>query len=220
MSQTQATLVKHVLQDLGALAAGATVDTDDSAVVTERLPQLYADLSSRRIYVVTNTNALADDAYPSLLRLAVEMCAPAFGRPANKEIVEAAEAVLVGLSRLARASTGLTRRVLEKLQFWGGPSAVDATHISDRVQETLDDLAMRDVIFIADEDSITNEQMPHVASIMATAFLPPTDASQRAVKLAEVALSRISRNGARTPATVFEFAAQFQRARRGSYNGS
>jgi hypothetical protein len=220
MSQTQATLVKHVLQDLGALAAGATVDTDDSAVVTERLTQLYADLSSRRIYVVSDANALANDAYPSLLRLAVELCAPAFGRPANKDIVAAAEAVLVGLSRLARASTGLTRRVLEKLQFWGAGSTVDATHISDRVQETLDDLAQRGVIYIADETSVATQEMPHLATILATCFLPPSAANERAVKTAEIALNRISRNGETTAPTQFEYASLFQRARRGSYNGS
>lgn len=312
MSQTQATLVKHVLQDLGALAAGATVDTDDSALVTERLVQIYSDLSARRIYTVTTVDAIPDIAYPALLRVVVELCAPAFGRPSNKDVIDAAEkelaelsrrdrtvtglnrqvlellevwgagtatidttaitdrvqailddltarrvivfanaaaittaamphiarlvaaqltpkplfdviaaaeAALLAIGRLSRASTGLTRRVLEKLQFWGVTTGIDATHISDRVQETLDDLAMRDVILIADVDSIASETMPHLATILATSFLPPSAANERAVKTAEIALNRISRNGETTAPTQFEYASLFQRQRRGYYNG-
>jgi hypothetical protein len=217
MSQSQTTLVKHVLQELGALAAGATAEAVDTTAVTEQLTQLYASLTSRRIYVVADANAIADDAYPAILRLATEALAPTFGRQANKDIVAAAEAELAALARLSRtAYTGVARQVIELLAIWGASNpAVDLAAITDRADQILADLAQRGVAYVTTLADLSDFQVPHVARIIAAQLTPKP--LYEVIRQAEVTL--LAQTRGETKPQRFETSALFQRARRGSYNG-
>ena len=318
MSQTQATLITQVLQDLGAIGAGVSPEAADSTAVADRLAPIYADLAARRIYTVANTDALEDRAYPSLLRIVVETLAPTFGRPTNAEVVAAAETALAAftrysatdrtslalavlerlgyladgtsastsdlealdnivtpvladlaarritptltpasipdkywndilaicvemsrerfsritakpeisaaiitaaekrlysITRLDRTDDAFAIRVLELLDVWGATNpAIDATAIEATYQGILDDLAARNIIYVADIDTAPESVKHHLVRIIAAQFLPQADITF--VEHAERMLRKQQRAGQRTRQVIFPVDVLFQRGRR------
>src|SRR5215207_10912978 len=116
MSQTQAQLITSVLEDLNEIGIGQSVASADTTLITTRYTTAVADLDKRRIYTVANTNAIADEAFPHLVRIVAELCAPAFGREAKIELITASEAALADIARLSRTSSydAVTVEVLER----------------------------------------------------------------------------------------------------------
>src|SRR5215207_1634566 len=116
MSQTQAQLITSVLEDLSAIGIGESVAAADTTLVTKRYTTAVSDLTARRIYTVTNTNAIADEAFPHLVRIVAELCAPSFGRETKVDLIGASEAALADIARLSRTSSydAVTVEVLER----------------------------------------------------------------------------------------------------------
>lgn len=170
MAKTQAELVSAVLQDLDALGIGATASAEDTAVVTGRIAPLYADLAGRRILVVPDTNAIADQAFPALVRLLAETCAPMFGRKTDADAVKAAEAYLLALPRYAAATrTNLANAVLERLGALAAgqtPSADDTNAIANIVTPALADLSRRRIVTIADPAAVPDALFGDLVTIL------------------------------------------------------
>lgn len=170
MSQTQAQLINSVLEDLSAIGIGETAASADTTLITTRYTTAVADLSKRRIYTVADLNAIADEAFPHLVRIVAELCAPAFGRDTKVDLITASEAALSDLTRLSRTSSyaATTIEVLDRLAAAGKLNpAIDATVVVARTTEVLADLSARRVVTFANEAAVSAAARPHVALLVA-----------------------------------------------------
>jgi len=201
MSQTQAQLITSVLEDLSAIGIGESVAAADTTLVTKRYTTAVSDLTARRIYTVTNTNAIADEAFPHLVRIVAELCAPSFGRETKVDLIGASEAALASIAR--HAATGLTKSVLDQLETWGGGTAtVDATLVAARIQGWLDDLAGRGILLATEEADVPSAAMPHLIRWGAAQLAPKP--SFDVMELAERRMREQTRRGYRPPPLAFE----------------
>jgi len=181
MSQTQAQLITSVLEDLNAIGIGESVASADTTLITTRYTTAVADLDKRRIYTVADTNAIADEAFPHLVRIVAELCAPSFGRETKVDLITASETALAELTRFSRSSSyaTTTAEVLDRLAAIDKLNpAIDATVVVARTTEVLASLAARRIITFANEAAITPAARPHVALLVAEAcaqgsFPPP-----------------------------------------------
>jgi hypothetical protein len=173
MSQTTATLISTVLQDLGALAAGATPASEDTAAVTTRLQPLVTGLANDRVIAIADINAIPDGVFPALVRLLAEVMAPTFGRPANEDVVKAARYELLTIDRRSAIVSTLVREVLDRLDAAGklAPS-IDGTTISARIPEVLADLATRGIASFVNEAAISAAARPPIALLLAETCVP------------------------------------------------
>jgi hypothetical protein len=175
LSYNQTQLISHVLEDLGVIGAGETAATEDSTAVSNRIAAVVADLSTRRIVTIADTNAIAAAVFPGLVRILAEDVAPKFGRATDLKAIAAAEALLGAVARLDRtAGTGsLALAVLEQLQIWGAASAaLDVTAVSGRLASILADLAARNIIYIISVDDVPDAALPHVTRYAAASLAP------------------------------------------------
>lgn len=198
MSQTQAQLITSVLEDLSVIGIGENAATADTTLVTTRYTTVVTDLDKRRIYTVTDTNAIANEAYPHMVRIVAELCAPSFGRDTKVDLITASEAALASITRLSRTSSyaTTTAEVFDRLSAAGKlDPAIDATVVVARTTEVLADLSARRVATIANEAAVTDAQRSHVALLVA-ALCAPGAFPPAMLEQATAALAAISRYAA------------------------
>lgn len=145
----------------------------DATAVSDRLPGILGELIGQRIIPGTVTAAAVPTSMaPDLTRyIAASLMAPPLG-----DVMQEARAGLARLYRFDRTtSTPLVRQVLEQLEIYGASQSVlDAQAISDRIPGILADLSRRDVIYIPDENSITDEMRSHLCRYIAASIGPAT----------------------------------------------
>jgi hypothetical protein len=155
MAQTKAALIQEVVAELSALGSGQSASADDIAFVEARVAPIVDELSKGRVITIANIEAIPDYAFPDLVRIVAEECAPKFLRPTDKAKLDAARASLTRLTRLDRSASPFVLAVLEQLDAFGASSpTLDATAVAGRIPAFIAELAARNVIYVADMDEI------------------------------------------------------------------
>lgn len=194
MPQTKSALLTEVIGELSSLGTGQPASADQIAFVESRIVPIISELSTGRIITIANIEAIPDYAFPDLVRIVAEECAPKFRRATDKDKLAAARASLGQLARLDRtSSTALVRFVLERLDALGGTTAaVDATAVNDALQSVLDDLSARRIITIANPGAVTSAAQPHIVTLAAARVFPKA-ATPQDIAVAEQRLRDIVR---------------------------
>lgn len=173
MAQNEAALIKAVLRELGAIDAIATPSAEDSAAVQEHIAPVIAELTARRISPGIISSAIADGIFPDLVVVLAERVAPRFGRAADVKALLAAHGRLRELDRYGGAVTPLVRDVLDQLEIWSaGQNVVNAATVSARIPNILATLGARGIIYLADEDEVSEAVQPAVSRIVAAHLAP------------------------------------------------
>lgn len=155
LDRNQATaLTRAVLERLDVLGAERPDRAAlDGTAISGAIQAVLDDLSARRVIAIGNEAAIGSSAFPHLVTLVAARCLPA---AVAADAIQATEAQLASIARLDRTqATPLVRSVLDRLDQWGaGSFAVDATTVAAEIQPALDNLAARNVIYIADVDAL------------------------------------------------------------------
>lgn len=122
MAQNKAALIQEVIAELSALASGQSASADDIAFVESRVAPIVDELSKGRVITIANIEAIPDYAFPDLVRIVAEECAPKFLRPTDKAKLDAARSNLARLARLDRSASPFVLAVLEQLEVMGASS--------------------------------------------------------------------------------------------------
>lgn len=164
---TPSSLVRAVLERLDVL--GASSNAFDASTVALVVDRVLADLTARRIAANANEAAVTPAMFPHVVDLVAWACVPT-----EKLDKVALEGCLVAVSRLARSSTQtLGEQVLEQLVGWQMSSPVDATTLAARIPGAFANLAARNVIYIADEESLPDAWRDPVVRYLAALFAGP-----------------------------------------------
>lgn len=167
MAQTKSALIQEVVAELSALASGQSASADDIAFVEARVAPIVDELSKGRVITIDNIEAIPDYAFPDLVRIVAEECAPKFLRPTDKAKLDAARASLAQLAHLDRTASPLVLAVLERLDaLKASTPAIDATAISGRLPRILADLAARNVIYIPDVGTVEDDAHPAFVALV------------------------------------------------------
>lgn len=150
MPQTKSALIQEVVGELSALGLGQPANADQIAFVEARVAPIIDELSKGRVITIANIEAIPDYAFPDLVRIIAEECAPKFLRPTDRAKLEAARANLTRLARLDRSASPFVLAVLEQLEAFDGSQALDATAVAGRIPAFIAELAERNVIYVAD----------------------------------------------------------------------
>lgn len=167
MAQTKSALIQEVVGELSALGSGQSASADDIAFVESRVAPIIDELSKGRVITIANIEAIPDFAFPDLVRIVAEECAPKFLRPTDRAKLDAARASLAQLARLDRATSPLALAVLERLDaLKAGSPSIDATAVSERLPRILADLAARNVIYIPDVSTVEDDAHPAFVALV------------------------------------------------------
>ncbi|HZP76583.1 MAG TPA: hypothetical protein VFB45_10605 [Pseudolabrys sp.] len=80
-SKTSRDLVNRVLADLNVVGAGQDAEVEDFSDVESRVGTVVAELNSRDIMNLTDTDAIPDDLFEPLVEYLVLKAGPGYGRP-------------------------------------------------------------------------------------------------------------------------------------------
>jgi hypothetical protein len=216
---TDRTSLPHaVLERLGYLVAGTAPETDDLEALDNIITPVLADLVARRITPTLSASAIPDKYWNDILQICVEKARHRFSPSELKPelqaaVIKACEDRLYAITRLDRSGDAFALRILELLDVWGATNPVlDATVIEATYQGILDDLAARNIIYVADIDTAPESVKHHLVRIIAAQFLPKADVSF--VEVAERMLRKQQRAGQKTREMLFPVDVLFQRGRR------
>jgi hypothetical protein len=212
MAKTKAQVIAAAVKDLGALAIGASIASEDSTDVGERYDALITTLSQSDVVTIADpVSGIPDYLFEPLVELLAQECAPMFG--AKRDDDKAASAV-DALRKLARQTYTVGGTLADKLAAEAlrslaalkpdeAPSTKDATFVSVRLTEAIADLYARDVIAYSSAGSITAETfsglLSYVIELIAPKFGRPTNGD--ALSAAERRLATVTRS-ANTTSTV------------------
>lgn len=101
MAKTKSELITETLQELGALGAGQSASTEDTAAVDARIAPLLQDLALRNVCYVGDVEEIPDEAFNHLVMLLAEACAAKFGRQRDAGAIKYAEDNLRIISRIS-----------------------------------------------------------------------------------------------------------------------
>jgi hypothetical protein len=181
-------LTQAVLEQLDV--AGAMSNAFDAAAVLRVIQRTLDELTARRVIAIANPAAVTPEQFRLLVTVIASRCVP-------DKIAGGADAelALANLARLARTgSTRLTRAVLEQMVIWQGTSAADATMIEASLEDELANLAARNVIYFADEDSVPQAAWRPLVRYLAALYCPPAIADAYG-SMAERELRTLARIG-------------------------
>jgi hypothetical protein len=174
MAKTQDDLVSAVLSELNRIGAGQTPFAEDIASVVDRLGPIYADLAARRIVGAITPSAVSDAIFPDLVRLVAAHVGPVFGKPTDPTAIVGYETRLRELSRLDTTINPLVLAVLEQLEVYqAGANALDAVAVAKRIPQLLATLAMKQIAYFADAESVPDGAVQDVARYMAASLASP-----------------------------------------------
>jgi hypothetical protein len=155
MPQTKSALLTEVIGELSSLGSGQPANADQISFVESRLAPIVDALSKGRVITISNIEAIPDYAFPDLVRIVAEECAPKFHRDTDAAKLAAARDNLTRLARLDRTASPFVLAVLEQLEiFQVGAQALDATAVAGRIPAYLAELAARDVIYLSSIDEV------------------------------------------------------------------
>jgi len=212
----RSSLPHAVLERLGYLVAGGSPETDDLEALDNIITPVLADLAARRVTPTLSAGAIPDKYWNDVLQICVEKARHRFATELEPKlqaaVIQACEGRLYSITRLDRTADAFALRVLELLDVWGATNpAIDATAIEATYQGILDDLSMRNIIYVADIDTAPEAVKHHLARIIAAQFLPKADITF--VTAAERSLRKQQRAGQATRKQTFPVEVLFQRAR-------
>lgn len=190
MAKTTAELVATAYAEITFSQQPAAAE--DTAAITALVTPLVQDLAARRVIVIADINAIADNIFLDLARLLAEHAAPLFGKPKDLNAFILHEARLRELARL-EVGTSLALAVLERLQALElGSDAVDEAAVERVIPAVLAELTSRRVIAFANEAAVTPAARPDLVTLIA-AHIQPKSATPDLIALAEARLLEISR---------------------------
>ena len=103
-TKTKVDLINNVLAILGPLAAGQTADAGDVAEVTKHIDPVAADLASRRIVTISDTNSISNTYFEAFSVLVANAARYIFG------VTGEAEVGLINAAKLAEADLKIISR--------------------------------------------------------------------------------------------------------------
>lgn len=190
--------VRAVLERLDVL--GASTLANDATAVSGHVQAVLDDLAANRVVAVANEASIASAQYEHVLTLVAARAEP---KAVPQEAVARAWAALRRAARLSRTTgTALERAILERLEAVdAGTDAIDLTAVTAAIQRTLDDLAARRVIRLANDAAVLPQHFPHIVTLVTALCLPKAVAAADVVA-AEAGLAAIARLD-RTASTAF-----------------
>jgi hypothetical protein len=93
-TKTRRELVEQALENLGALAAGQSADTEDVESVDNKVDPLLEEISTEGLLTVGDDEEIDSKIFLPLATLLAEKAAPAFGRPSDQPTIDAAKALI------------------------------------------------------------------------------------------------------------------------------
>ena len=171
MPKTATDLTSDAIRDV---TRARTAYADDIAREIGRVDAMLDNLAGRRITAARfPSDAIPDAFYPDLVRLFAEIIAPNFGREANPETVVGMEERLRTLTRYA-TSDPVVLAILEQLEAFGAAiPALSADAIARRLPDICGELALHDVIYIADPQDLPDGAAGDFARYVAASLCNP-----------------------------------------------
>jgi hypothetical protein len=214
MAKTKAQVIAAALKDLGALAVGVSVSSEDSTDVGERFDALVTTLTQSDVVTIADpVSAIPEYLFEPLVALLVQECAPMFGAARDDDKAASAVDTLRMLARrtytvggtLADKLAAEALRSLKELKPGEAPSTKDATFVSDRLAEIVSTLSTLDIIAYSSPAGITaatfTDLLAYTIEVIGPKFGRATNEEARVA--AENRLARITREG-NTTASVAE----------------
>ncbi len=116
-TRTSRDLVNRVLSDLNVVGAGQDAEVEDFTDVSNRVETIVAELNSRDVMNVTDTDAIPGELFEPLVEYLVLKAGPGYGRPPAPQA--ALDAIEDRMREVTRAAA--PRRVLvtdRMLRVW------------------------------------------------------------------------------------------------------
>lgn len=93
-TKTRRELIEQALENLGALAAGQTAQTEDVESIDNKVDPLLEELSTEQLVTVSDDDEIPSALFLPLATLLAEKSAPAFGRPSDQPTIDGAKALI------------------------------------------------------------------------------------------------------------------------------
>lgn len=91
LTKTRAQLVTRAARKARLIAAGQSLETEDSTVIDDAIDGMLADLAARSVVYVADDTAIDIAVFESLADVLAEVIAPDYGKPRDMNAVTAAE---------------------------------------------------------------------------------------------------------------------------------
>ncbi|MFL5063472.1 MAG: hypothetical protein ACJ8FU_08670 [Xanthobacteraceae bacterium] len=221
-------LIEETLLALGHLEPGQHASATDKAYVSGLLDNALSDFTRRDVIVIANQAAITAEQSNALRAYLVEQARPKFqdGKPGDAQAMAATEDWLRTLYRRALSAGSTTKdKLVEQVLVTlgrtppgGYPSTADKLLVTRQLDFILADLAGRNVIYIADSDSIEDAQFSPLVDYVGEVLAPQISMPRRArdgemQRQAEARLRTLSRIGQGTGANLSIDAALRSRTR-------